>query len=299
MGIAVSAKLKYLLKILALVASTSVLSSAYAEEPKQAAVAGSEAVAKDAQRAQELLAKAVTAYRQQGDKAFAAFNAPGEFVDGELYVWVLSTDGVMLASGGSSAALIGRNVTNMRDASGAPFFAEMLEKAKTAKTGVVEYRWLNRQHNKPERKVTHFQKIGERLLAVGYYIPRATPEQAMAMLERAVTAVKADPVKAVADFNTLNGGFVEDDLYVFAVDLDEGKFRAHGVSPRLVGTNSYKLTDRNGTPIVRLMVDALRNTDRGELEYAWRNPVTRQVENKHTMFRKVGDMLVGVGYYVR
>ncbi len=298
MGIAVSAKLKYLLKIVALVAASSVLPSAYAEEPK-APSAASEAVAKDAQRAQDLLARAVTAYRQQGDKAFAAFNAPGEFVDGELYVWVLGTDGVMLASGGSSSALIGRNVTNMRDASGAPFFAEMLEKAKTAKTGVVEYRWLNRLHNKPERKVTHFQKIGERLLAVGYYIPRATPEQAVAMLDRAVAAMKADPAKAVADFNSLNGGFIEDDLYVFAVDLEEGKFRAHGVSPRLVGTNSYKLTDRNGTPIVRLMVDALRNTDRGELEYAWRNPVTRQIENKHTMFRKVGDMLVGVGYYVR
>lgn len=298
MGIAVSAKLKYLLKIVALVAASSVLPSAYAEEPK-APSAASEAVAKDAQRAQDLLARAVTAYRQQGDKAFAAFNAPGEFVDGELYVWVLGTDGVMLASGGSSSALIGRNVTNMRDASGAPFFAEMLEKAKTAKTGVVEYRWLNRLHNKPERKVTHFQKIGERLLAVGYYIPRATPEQAVAMLDRAVAAMKANPTKAVADFNALNGGFIEDDLYVFAVDLEEGKFRAHGVSPRLVGTNSYKLTDRNGTPIVRLMVDALRNTDRGELEYAWRNPVTRQIENKHTMFRKVGDMLVGVGYYVR
>lgn len=299
MGIAVSAKLKYLLKIVALVAASSVLPSAYAEEPKLSAAA-SEAVARDAQRAQELLAKAVTAYRQQGDKAFAAFNAPGgEFVDNELYVWVLGTDGVMLASGGSSSALIGRNVANMRDASGAPFFAEMLEKAKTSKTGVIEYRWLNRLHNKPERKVTHFQKVGERLLAVGYYIPRATPEQAMAMLDRAVAAMKADPTKAVADFNSLNGGFIEDDLYVFAVDLEEGKFRAHGVSPRLVGTNSYKLTDRNGTPIVRLMVDALRNTDRGELEYAWRNPVTRQVENKHTMFRKVGDMLVGVGYYVR
>jgi cytochrome c len=298
-GIVVSTKLKYLLKIVALVASTSVLSSAYAEEPKPSAVAGSEAVAKDAQRAQELLAKAVTAYRQQGDKACAAFNAPGEFVDGELYVWVLGTDGIMLASGGSSSALIGRNVANMRDAVGTPLFAEMLEKAKTSKTGVVEYRWLNRLHNKPERKVTHFQKVGERLLAVGYYIPRATPEQAMAMLDRAVAAMKANPTKAVADFNALNGGFIEDDLYVFAVDLEEGKFRAHGVSPRLVGTNSYKLTDRNGTPIVRLMVDALRNTDRGELEYAWRNPVTRQVENKHTMFRKVGDTLVGVGYYVR
>jgi len=295
--ITLSATLKNLMKIVALAAATVALPTAYGQASNPPAA--SAVAANDAQRAQDLLAKAVTAYRQQGDKAFAAFNAPGEFIDGELYVWVLGTDGVMLSSGGASSALIGRNVSTMLDASGKPFFAEMLEKAKTNKSGVIEYRWLNRQHNKQERKVTHFQKVGERLLAVGYYIPRATPAQATAMLDRAVSAMKADPAKAVASFNELNGGFIEDDLYVFAVGMEDGKFRAHGASPRLVGTNSYKLTDRNGTPIVRLMVDALRNADKGELEYAWNNPVTRQIENKHTMFRKVGETLVGVGYYVR
>jgi len=47
------------------------------------------------------------------------------------------------------------------------------------------------------------------------------------------------------------------------------------------------------------MIDVLKDKDRGELDYAWRNPVTRQVERKHTLFRKVGDSLVGVGYYAR
>jgi len=276
---------------------TLVLPLAHGDD--MAAGAIKESGTSDAQRARALLGRAVILYQQQGDDAFAAFNGPTEFVDGELYVWVLGTDGVMLASGGSSAALIGRKVTNMRDAFGTPFFYDMLEKAKTSDSGVVEYRWLNRLHHKPERKITHFRKVGSRLLAVGYYIPRASPEQAAAMLERAVAALKADPAKAIAAFNDLNGGYIEDDLYVFVVGLDDGKFRAHGVSPRLVGSDGNALTDPNGQPIIRQMLDTLKDKDKGELDYAWRNPVTRKVESKHTLFRKVGDILVGVGYYAR
>lgn len=286
-----------MVKMLLLAALSLFLLVARAEEP--AATATRESVASDVQRARALLARAIIRYRQQGDEAFAAFNGPTEFVDGELYVWVLGTDGVMLASGGSSSALIGRKVSNMRDAFGTPFFYDMLEKAKTSDTGVVEYRWLNRLHHKPERKITLFTKIGTRLLAVGYYIPRASAEQASAMLERAVGAMQADSVKALAAFNDLNGGYIEDDLYVFVVGIDDGKFRAHGVSVRLVGSDGYALTDPNGKPVIRQMLDALKDKDRGELDYAWRNPVTRQVESKHTLFRKVGNNLVGVGYYTR
>lgn len=286
-----------MVKMLLLAALSLFLLVARADEP--AATATRESVASDVQRARALLARAIIRYRQQGDEAFAAFNGPTEFVDGELYVWVLGTDGVMLASGGSSSALIGRKVSNMRDAFGTPFFYDMLEKAKTSDSGVVEYRWLNRLHHKPERKITLFTKIGTRLLAVGYYIPRASAEQASAMLERAVGAMQADPVKALAAFNDLNGGYIEDDLYVFVVGIDNGKFRAHGVSGRLVGSDGYALTDPNGKPVIRQMLDALKDKDRGELDYAWRNPVTRQVENKHTLFRKVGNNLVGVGYYTR
>jgi cytochrome c len=282
-----------------LVAFSLAFPAAYGEALPTVTPSAKESAASDALRAQALLARAVDLYRQQGDAAFAAFNGPAEFVDSELYVYVLGTDGVMLASGGSSAALIGRKVMNMRDAFGTPFFWDMLEKAKTNESGIVEYRWLNRLHHKPERKVTYFQKVGERLLAVGYYIPRASPEQAAAMLERAVVTMQADAGKALAAFNDLNGGYIEDDLYVFVVGLDDGRFRAHGVSPRLIGTDGYAMTDPNGKPIIRQMLDALKDKDRGELDYAWRNPVTRKVENKHTLFRKVGDSLVGVGFYTR
>ena len=86
-----------MVKMLLLAALSLFLLVARAEEP--AATATRESVASDVQRARALLARAIIRYRQQGDEAFAAFNGPTEFVDGELYVWVLGTDGVMLASG--------------------------------------------------------------------------------------------------------------------------------------------------------------------------------------------------------
>lgn len=275
------------------------VSVAHGEAPAAASSEIREMATTDAQRARALLARAVAHFRQRGDEAFAAFNDPMQFVDAELYVYVLGTDGTFLASGGSSSALIGRQVKNMRDAFGTPFFYDMLEKAKAADTGTVEYRWLNRLHHKPERKIAYFHKVGNRILAVGYYIPRASAEQAAALLDRAVAAVKKDPAKAIAAFNDLNGGYIEDDLYVFVVDLNDGKFKAHGVSPRLVDSDGFALTDPTGKPIIRQMADALKASDRGELDYAWRNPVTRKVEEKHTRFRKVGDLLVAVGYYTR
>ncbi|MEB3733916.1 hypothetical protein ULF88_06785 [Halopseudomonas pachastrellae] len=58
-----------------------------------------------------MLHKAVAAYREEGNAAFARFSRQGEFVDGDQYVYVVDENGYMLASGGPSAALIGRDIT--------------------------------------------------------------------------------------------------------------------------------------------------------------------------------------------
>ena len=231
--------------------------------------------------------------------ALAAFGRKGKFVDGELYVYVISTKGVMLASGGPSSALVGRDVTDLQDAAGKPFFREMLDKAKASGSGAVEYYWLNPVDNKMQRKLAYFQKVDDRIIAVGYYIARATPAQAQAMLARAVQAVKDDPDKAFHAINQLHGPFSEDDLYVFVVDLNDDRFRAHGIFHDLIGSDALALHDPSGRPIVQDMITALAKGDQAEVDYSWPNPVTGGVENKHTYLRKIGDLLVGVGYYWR
>lgn len=124
----------------------------------------------DAARAQALLAKAVARYTKIKDRAFADFNQQREFVDGELYVYVVSSvTGVLLASGGPSFALINQDVTDVKDATGKAFFREMFSKAQAGGSGTVEYLWLNPADNKEERKVAYFRKVDDRIIAVGYY----------------------------------------------------------------------------------------------------------------------------------
>jgi len=253
----------------------------------------------DAKRAQALLARAVDYYKGNKDRALAAFMRSGEFINGELYVYALGTNGKMLASGGSSSALVGRDISDMRDATGKPFFREMIDTAKTKGDGMVEYRWLNRVDRKVERKVTYYQKVDDTIIAVGFYIPRASQEQAKTLLEQAANAIRINPTSAFAVFNDLNGKFIQDDLYVFVIDLKDSKFRAHGATPRLIGTDAVDLKDATGKPIFKKMVANAKTKGDGSLEYQWRNPVTEKTEKKNTLLRKVDTYLVGVGYYTR
>jgi len=253
----------------------------------------------DENRSQRLLDKAVARYRAVRDAALEEFNRSPDFVDRELYVYVLGLDGTMLASGGSSVALVGRNVATMKDAAGKPFFREMLDTAARAESGRVEYRWLNRIDQREEPKVTLFRKVGERIIAVGYYVPRATPAQARELLDRAAAAVKEKGEVAIAAFNAIDGGYIQDDLYVFAIDVNTQRFLAHGATPQMVGSDGRLLRDPKGKAIVADMLNIVGRKGEGELEYVWRNPVTDKVETKHSFLRKVGDTLVGVGYYAR
>lgn len=251
----------------------------------------------DAQRARALLARAVARLAEQGEPSLAAFSRAGEFTDGDLYVYVLGIDGVMQASGGSSSTFIGRNMLDYVDADGRKPFVEMVKGARTQGKGRVEYRWLNHRRGLIEPKVAYYQAAGARIVAVGYYAPRGTVEQAMAMLWRAVDLVKRRGPEAFPELSDLGRGFVRDDTYVFVVGIKDKRMLAHGAMPRLEGTDVAELRDVNGVPIIQKMLEIVRTKGEGTLDYDWPNPVTRKAEHKRTFLRRVGDYLVGVGYY--
>lgn len=254
---------------------------------------------RDERRALALLDRAVKHVETKGADGLADFSRQGPFVDRELYVYVMSSKGELLASGGSSAALIGRNVREQPDAVGRRFMHEVLDTAAAKGAGRVEYRWLNSVDNRVETKVTLFRKVGDLVVAVGYYSPRATPAQAQALLTRAIDELKSHPATALADFQTLGGRFMEDDLYVFVIDLADGRFLAHGGNPELVGRDGTEVRDAKGKAITLDMINIAKRKGAGELDYVWRNPTTGKAESKHSYFRAVDGRLVGVGYYAR
>jgi signal transduction histidine kinase len=251
----------------------------------------------DSQAAIALLEKALAYYHDNGDKAFAAFSRQGEFVDKDRYVFVVDTKGTMLASGGPSAALIGRDVSQVLPPDLQKTFQDALKVPEGNGIQQGEYRWHNWSDGKVERKHVYYQRVGQRILAVGYYLPRASAEQAMALLNKAATDLAKDEKGTLTAINSLKGGYLQDDLYVFVVDLDTKRYVAHGTNLRLVNTDFSGIKDPEGKPVGEPILALMAKQDYGDYEYRWKNPVTGKVENKHAYLKKVGHLLVAVGYY--
>src|SRR6185437_2963571 len=78
-----------------------------------------------------------------------------------------------------------------------------------------------------------------------------TAQEARALLDRAVAAMKQDKDAAIASFNRADGGFRDRDLYPFCATLD-GITTAH---PTHVGTNLRELKDKRGKAFGAEMFD--------------------------------------------
>lgn len=127
--------------------------------------------------------------------------------------------------------------------------------------------------------------------------PHADAAQAKAMLEKAVATIKtAGAAPAFAAFNRKDGAFNTGELYVFVFDLN-GVYEAYGAHPGLVGRDVSDLTDAEGKPIVRDMIEIARTSGHGKINYVWLNRADNRIERKMSLIELVGDHVVGVGYY--
>lgn len=264
----------------------------------QAALAVDRATPREAR---QLFDRAVAYMEQNGpERAFAAFNnQKGQFVRKDLYVFAIDDKGVYHASGSAPEALVGLKVLDTTDAAGNPLFKQMIDSTRATPEATVRYMWLNRMTNKVEPKVSYVRKVGDYVVGVGYSAPRAGAADAKGMLNKAVDLARAEgPAKAAAVFNDRQGPFVKDDLYVFMVNLDSGRFEAMGMNPSLADTDARGLVDAEGHALVAEMIDKLKNADEATVDYVWRNPVTNRVEKKRSYVRREGGSLIGVGHYL-
>lgn len=259
-----------------------------------------EAYAQEAARAQVLLGKAISYYKENGEAAMANFSRQGQFVDEQLYIYVVDTSGVMIASGGPSGSMIGKQVGAYLDDDLKAAFQKAIAQPEDGQVHSAEYRWWNWDDGKVERKRVFYQRVGDRIFAVGYYMPRSNVTQAQALLDKASRAMSADPKATLKKIN--NPGdktFIEDDLYVFVVDLKSRRFVGHGFLRRLIGTDFAALKASDGQPIGEQMLAVMAKGEEGEVGYLWRNPMTGQSEFKRTFLKKAGNYAVAVGVYER
>jgi signal transduction histidine kinase len=117
--------------------------------------------------AKAMLDKAVVTFKADGpEKAYAKFaDKNGPFQDRDLYVWVVDSTGKMLFHP-KNPALIGKDTSGLRDASGVAWVKNLLA---IKDTGAVHYTWADPLDHKIEPKIGYAARVGDDILGVGCY----------------------------------------------------------------------------------------------------------------------------------
>jgi hypothetical protein len=123
-----------------------------------------------------------------------------------------------------------------------------------------------------------------------------TAAEAKAMLEKAVVAVKADKVKALAMFTKGEGGFKDRDLQPFCWDAKTGETLASTV-PALVGTNHCTQVDKVGKAFGKEQCAAAIEGKFTEVSYMFPRPGETAPTSKVSFITGVAGLGCGVGYY--
>jgi hypothetical protein len=123
-----------------------------------------------------------------------------------------------------------------------------------------------------------------------------TAAEAQAMLQKAVTELKANPTAAIAKFNKADGGFRDRDLYVFCFEMGTGKFTAH-VRLAFINTDVRALTEKDGSPQGQKIYDAAKEGTITTVNYNAPKPGGTDPVPKESYVTRVGDQGCGVGYY--
>jgi signal transduction histidine kinase len=114
--------------------------------------------------------KARNFYKSSGKRiSFAEFTNPrGPFVEDQMYVYVLSCKGTMLAHG-INEKWVGEDFMDLKDAEGKFFIKEIVETANSKGNGWVDYKWFEPSTRKMLPKNVYFEKIDDVIICSGIY----------------------------------------------------------------------------------------------------------------------------------
>ena len=131
------------------------------------------ATAHTADEVTALVERAAAHIRSVGQvRGFADITRPdGGFVDGDLYVFCNTADGIVLANGGNPK-IVGKNLVGVRDAEGRQPVLDGIRLGLTQGQGWLDYLWPNPQMGRVQRKMTYVLRIDDRTVCgSGYYKP--------------------------------------------------------------------------------------------------------------------------------
>jgi hypothetical protein len=124
-----------------------------------------------------------------------------------------------------------------------------------------------------------------------------TADEARAMLDRAIAALKRDQATALREFSDPNNKqFHDRDLYVSCFNTSDGKFTAFpGPGMTGIDVRTFKLGD---DPIGQRAFDAIQGTPEGTVATMdYNSPKSGKPALKQSLETRVGNQGCGVAYY--
>jgi cytochrome c len=124
-----------------------------------------------------------------------------------------------------------------------------------------------------------------------------TSAEATAMVKKAVAYLKANgKEKTLAEVSNNKGQFIDRDLYISVYDMN-GNVLAHGTNPKLIGKDVSALKDANGKEFIKDILSQAKASGKGNADYVWPNPMTKELTPKTVYFEKADDLVISSGYY--
>jgi signal transduction histidine kinase len=142
-------------------------------------------------------------------------------------------------------------------------------------------------------------KIEIKVPDLSIYKHRQTKE-VIQLVYDAVNEIELKDVSAFAQFRIEGSKWFHDDIYIFVWEMDGTRF-VYPPEPSKEGKNMLSLTDQNGKPIGREIVQAAEQGE-GWVFYRWNKPRATEPSLKSTFVKQAVDhdgiaYLVGCGLY--
>lgn len=122
------------------------------------------------ENAKQWVDKAVNFYKLSGKRiALAEYTNPnGQFVQDEMYIFVLNRRGTMLAHG-VNERFVGEDFSELKDSDGKSFIKEILDITNTEGSVWVEYKWAHPITKEVLPKKVYCKKVDDLIICSGIY----------------------------------------------------------------------------------------------------------------------------------
>lgn len=256
----------------------------------------------------ELVNDAAGLVEEKGEKVFDRFRESGSrWRKGVLYIFVFDTEGNIHVN--IDPSLEDKNQMDLKDVNGKPIIRDMIDTVTTfpdKKEGWYHYEWFIPGAFLPQWKSSYI-KLAESPSGRSYVVGAGTYDESIERVfvadnvNLAIRYIEKTGPEAFSLFRDPTERFMFKSSYIFVLDMN-GNVLVNGAFPNLEGRNLISMKGAGGEEPIREMVDIVKQSGSGWVDYMWPKPGDSTPTQKTAYVSKavMGDqeLVVGSGVYL-